>query len=190
MTEQEAPAPVVAPPAPRPRRLTLDNMAKVIGLVVAMIGVGKYYTDRTDAQANAARARSLSFIETYASNPLLGAREQLYGFWTEQPELVQIFGNETLNARQYGAMLSATVFRRNGDDAIRQPLILLDNFYSQINFCDKGGLCDPVILRDYFCATSRRNAVAYGPFYARLAERTGDSSLGADLQSFAAGCPA
>lgn len=160
----------------------------MVGLLVAVIGIGKYFFDHAAARDNAARTRAISYVEAYAKEPLLGARQQLYSFWSEQPGLVQILGEESISERQYAAMLNASVFRAGTDVSIREPLLLLDSFYSQISFCRASALCDAAITDAYFCQVSRRNAVAYAPFYTRLTEVTGDMSIGAELQNFAKAC--
>ncbi len=175
--------------APR-RRITLDDLTKMLGVAVAVIGVGKYFYDKAEAAAHEAQARAISYIEAYGSDPVLGAREALYGFWADQPELVKIFGTEALSERQYQAMLSASLFRSDKDVQIRAPLLLMDNFYSQMSFCAKAELCDRAILDSYFCEITQKNVVAYGPFYERVRGVTGDGGIGAEMAAFAALCPA
>lgn len=172
------------------RMLTLDGIAKVVGLVVAIFGIGKFFSDRAESAAAATRARSIGYVESYAAPTLLDARQKLYAFWATEPGLVSALGSGALSERQYAAMLQAAVFRPGKDTAVREPLLILDSFYGQLSFCRKSGLCDTAILDSYFCEVSRRNAMAYRPFYDRLAEVTGDSSIGRELQSFAAACEA
>ncbi|NPD16736.1 hypothetical protein HOY34_16210 [Xinfangfangia sp. D13-10-4-6] len=167
---------------------TLDQLTKMVGLLVAVIGIWKYFYDHAAARENAAQARAIGYVESYAKEPLLGARQQLYTFWSTQPDLVNVLAEHSLSERQYAAMLTASVFRSDGDIAIREPLLLLDSFYSQISFCRASGLCDAAITDAYFCRVSKRNAVAYAPFYTRLAAVTGDTSIGAELQSYASLC--
>lgn len=184
----EAEAAKEAPKAAK--RLSLDDLTKMLGVAVAVIGVGKYFYDKAEAAAHEAQARSISYIEAYGSDPVLSAREALYGFWADQPELVKIFGSEALSERQYNSMLSASLFRKNTDAQIRAPLLLMDNFYSQMSFCAKAGLCDREILDSYFCDVTAKNVVAYAPFYTRVREVTGDHGIGAEMAVFAEGCPA
>lgn len=183
--------PAETAPAPKPRRsFSLDDLTKLIGVLAVIVGVGKYFYDKAETAAHDAQARSISYIEAWGAGPLLGAREALYDFWAAQPDLIAVFGTEALSARQYKTMLSASIFRTDADAAIRAPLLLLDNFYSQMSFCTKSGLCDRTILDAYFCHVTRKNVTAYTPFYERIREATGDHGIGAEMVAFAQSCPA
>lgn len=177
--------------APAKRRLafSLDDLTKLLGVAAVIVGLGKYFYDKVEAAAHDAQARSISYIEDWGAEPLLGAREALYDFWADQPDLIAVFGAEALSARQYKTMLSASLFRAGADAGIRAPLLLLDNFYSQMSFCTKSGLCDRPILDAYFCHMTRKNVIAYAPFYERIREATGDHGIGAEMVTFAEGCP-
>lgn len=178
-------------PAPKPRRsLSLDDLTKLIGVVAVIVGVGKYFYDKAETAAHDAQARSIAYIEAWGAGPLLGAREALYDFWAAQPDLIAVFGSEALSARQYRTMLSASLFRTDADAAIRAPLLQLDNFYSQMSFCAKSGLCDRGILDAYFCHVTHKNVTAYAPFYDRIRAATGDHGIGAEMVAFAESCPA
>jgi hypothetical protein len=169
-------------------RLSLEDTTRVLALVAAVASVGKFFYDRAERNAQLASERSVEYIESYADDPMISAREQLYSFWAGEPRLIAVFQNEALSTRQYSALLSATIFRADLDLGIRQPLLLLDSFYSQITFCLNAELCDKEILQSYFCRNAQQSAKAYAPFYKRLANQTGDPGLGTDLQVFASGC--
>ena len=115
-------------------------------------------------------------------------RGALYKFWAGQPSLINALRADKLTPRSYQSLLNASVFRNDEDLDIHLPLLILDSFYSQINHCRLGGLCDQIILDSYFCNISRKDAVAYAPFFVRLRERSGDDSLGAKLFQFSAAC--
>lgn len=168
----------------------LDDLTKLLGVLVAVAGVGKYFYDKAEATAHEAQARAISYIEAYGSDPVLGAREALYDFWVGQPELIRIFGSESLSERQYHSMLGASLFRTDADATIRGPLLMLDNFYSQMSFCVQSEICDQEILDSYFCDMTRKSTIAYAPFYDRLRDVTGDSGIGAEMQRFAESCVA
>lgn len=170
-------------------RISLDDLTKLFGLLVALIGVGKYFYDKSEAAAHEAQARSIAYIERWGGEPMLGAREALFDFWSAQPDLIRVFGTEALSPRQYRSLLAASLFRQGADSSIRTPLLLLDNFYSQMSFCAQSGLCDRTILDAYFCTTTHKNVVAYMPFYDRIREATGDSSVGTEMAAFAQDCP-
>jgi hypothetical protein len=170
------------------KRLNLDDLTKLLGIGVAVLGFGKYFYDKAEAEAHEAQALSITYIESYGSDPMLGAREALYDFWIDQPELIKIFGSEEFSERQYRAIISSSLFRKNTDTAIRAPLLLLDNFYSQMSFCAKTGLCDKSILDAYFCRETKKNVVVYTPFYNRVREATGDQGIGAEMVAFADVC--
>ena len=195
MSSRGETAPATGPNAlPHPRRprwaISLDDLTKILGVAAVIVGVGKYIYDKVETAAQEAQERSISYIEAWGDEPLLGARESLYSFWVGQPDLIAVFGAEALSTRQYKTMLTASVFRSGADGQIRAPLLLLDNFYSQMSFCAKSGLCDQQILAEYFCSMTRKNVVAYSPFYDRIRDTTGDHGIGAEMAVFAKSCEA
>lgn len=175
----------------RPSKLSapsLDDLTKILALVVAVIGVAKYFYDKAETAQTDRRARAIGYIERYADPEILASRQSLHDFWTGQPELVAVFREESLSERNYLMMLKASVFRQNADTEIHRPLLLLDNFYSQISYCRSAALCDLDVLDAFFCSVAKKDAVAYGPFFDRLRERSGDQSLGKTLISYARVC--
>lgn len=170
------------------RHLSLDHLLKVLTLVAAMAGVGRYFYDKVESADHERRARAISYIERYADATMLEARQMLYEFWVVQPDLVQVLRAEEISARSYRSMLQASVFRHNADLPIQKALLQLDSFYSQLSYCRSGELCDAGILDAYFCRSARKDAVAYAPFFARLHDRSGDLQLGSGLAEFAAAC--
>jgi hypothetical protein len=168
--------------------MSLDDFTKILGIAAIMVGVGKYFYDKAETAAHDKQVRSILYIETWGSEPLLGAREALYDFWAAQPDLIAVFEAESFSARQYKTMLAATLFRNDADWAIRTPLLLLDNFYSQMSFCSKSGLCDHNILDNYFCHMTQKNSVAYTPFYDRIRLATGDRGIGEEMNIFTQSC--
>ncbi|MBZ4021667.1 hypothetical protein CKO11_04230 [Rhodobacter sp. TJ_12] len=188
MSSPADPAPAAEEKKPR-ARITLDDLTKFLGVIALVLGGGKYFYDKAEAAAHEAQSRSIAYIEAWGAEPLLGARETLYDFWAGQPDLISVFGTEALSRRQYAMMLQASLFRTNADAPIRAPLLVLDNFYSQMSFCARAGLCDRAILDAYFCHVTRKNVVAYTPFYDRIRAATGDRGIGRDMQGFAQDCP-
>lgn len=165
-----------------------ETLAAALTAVLALFGVGQYFYDTAAARVNDKKERSISYIEQYAESDLLSAREKLADFWSEQPELVGIFRIETISRRSYGALLSASVFRTSKDVPIQQALLQLDNFFTQVGFCRSSGLCNPELLDSYFCDTAQKYAFVYEPFFDRISERTGDTSIGKEISNYSVAC--
>ncbi|WP_170764590.1 hypothetical protein [Ruegeria lacuscaerulensis] len=165
-----------------------DISFKVFSVVAICFGGIRYFQERGEIVEKEAQSRSLSYIEEYGSERYVAARLTLHEFWSERPALVQLLTNGRISERAYRAALSQEVFRHKADHQIREALILLDNFYSQVAFCHRAELCDRTILNEFFCQVAQSEAVAYLPFFDRMAAETGDSDLGDDLSDFGAHC--
>ncbi len=161
---------------------------KIFSIVAICFGGLRYFQERDEIARDEAISRSLSYIEDYGSARYVGARLALYDFWADRQALVRLLTSGGISDRVYQTALEQNVFRPNADDAIREALVLLDNFYSQVTFCNRTGLCNSKILNDFFCQTAQSEAVAYGPFFDHLATQTGDSNLGRDLDAFSESC--
>ncbi|QDC10831.1 hypothetical protein FHY55_17020 [Oceanicola sp. D3] len=168
--------------------MDIDTLAHLFTLVVAVAGMAKFFYDQDQALKAENRARAITYINAYTEEPLLGSRQALYDFWAGQPELVAMLRKQSLTPRNYAAMLAASVFRTGAEEPIREPLLVLDSFYSQVSFCESGGLCDTGIIDSYFCTHARRDAQAYAPFFEHLRSQSGDTRIGRELDAFAARC--
>ena len=163
---------------------------KFFSIVAICFGGLRYFQEREEAVQNEALDRSLTYIEEYGGERYLAARLALHDFWSSHPELVQFLTQSGIPERVYRAALSQEVFRFKADSEIHEALLLLDNFYSQIAFCHRSDLCDANVLTEFFCPVARSEAVAYAPFFDRMAAETGDSDLGRDLEVFRQACDA
>jgi hypothetical protein len=161
---------------------------KVFSIAALCFGGLRYFQERDAAVRTEALGRSLSYIEDYGSERYLKTRLTLHDFWSDHPELVQLLTRGGISERVYRAALSQEVFRTEDDRKIREALVLLDNFYSQVAFCHNTGLCDATILNQFFCPTAQSEAIAYMPFFERLAAKSGDTDLGRDLSEFSRHC--
>ncbi len=168
--------------------MDIDTLAHIFTLVVAVAGMAKFFYDQDQAWKAENRERAITYINSYTEEPLLGARQTLYDFWASQPDLVAMLRSQSLTPRNYAAMLAASVFRTGADAPIREPLLVLDSFYSQVSFCESGGLCDTGIIDRYFCDHARRDVQAYAPFFEHLRTQSGDTRIGRELENFAARC--
>ena len=166
----------------------IDTLAHLFTLVVAVAGMAKFFYDQDQAEKAENRARAITYINAYTEEPLLGARQALYDFWASQPDLVAMIRSQQLTPRNYAAMLQASVFRTGAEAPVREPLLVLDSFYSQVSFCESGGLCDTGIIDSYFCEHARRDAQAYAPFFAHLRNQSGDTRIGRELEALADRC--
>ncbi|MBY6048351.1 hypothetical protein [Vannielia litorea] len=187
------PAEEAAPPRSRIRRffkpeMDIDTLAHIFTLVVAVAGMAKFFYDQDQATKAENRERAITYINAYTEDPLLGTRQSLYDFWAGQPELVAMMRGQQMTPRNYAAMLQASVFRTGAAEPIREPLLVLDSFYSQVSFCESAGLCDTAIIDRYFCEHARRDAQAYAPFFAHLRTQSGDTRIGVELANFAGRC--
>lgn len=161
---------------------------KVFSIVAICFGGLRYFQERDEISQKEALGRSLSYIEEFGSKRYVEARLALHDFWSEHPTLVQMLTNGQISERVYRAALRQEVFRHEADHQIREALLLLDNFYSQVAFCHRTQLCETTILNEFFCQVAKSEAVAYVPFFDRMAAATGDSDLGRDLLDFSANC--
>ncbi|WP_162933021.1 hypothetical protein [Roseovarius sp. EL26] len=184
MSKDEA----AAPPEEVEKPSKFDSIAKVVTLTIAVFGVAQYVYDRVDARSNDKKSRSISYIEQYANADMLEARHTLADFWSRQQGLVGVFRNTSVTQRTYGALLDASVFRNDLDGGIQPALLKVDSFYTQVGFCRSSGLCEAKLLDAYFCETAQKYGFVYGPFYERISDRTGDTSVGRELQAYAGEC--
>lgn len=161
---------------------------KVFSVVAICFGGIRYFQERAEIAQTDALSRSVSFIEEYGNERYVGARLALHDFWVGHPQLVELLSNGGISERVYRAALSQDVFRPKADREIREALILLDNLYSQVVFCHRTDLCDAKILTEFFCPIAQTEAVAYAPFFERMALETGDRDLGRDLSEFGSNC--
>ncbi|GAA4226634.1 hypothetical protein GGQ68_004802 [Sagittula marina] len=161
---------------------------KVFSIVAICFGGLRYFQEREEIAQTDALSRSLSYIEEYGSERYVGARLDLHDFWVEHPQLVELLSSGGISERVYRAALSQDVFRSGAHRHIREPLILLDNLYSQVAFCFRSDLCEAKILTEFFCPIARTEAVAYAPFFERMTLETGDRDLGRDLSEFGSNC--
>lgn len=166
----------------------VDISFKAFSIIAICFGGLRYFQDRERAEQNEALGRSLSYIEEYGSERYVKARLNLHDFWSAHPQLVQLLTSGAISERIYRAALSQEVFRHEADFELREPLVLLDNFYSQVAFCHRTQLCDVKVLNQFFCPIAQSEAVAYAPFFDRMAEATGDRGLGRELEKFGAQC--
>ena len=166
----------------------IELSLKIIGTLIAIFGIWKYFADRHDERVVAAQNRSLGYIERFGGSGLVAARGRLLTFWQDYPELVAATKEGKLTEDGYAAAIdkvyAAHENRKHVDDALFRMQVFLD----EMSFCRSSAACDPVILDGFFCEYTQRFSRAYAPFYARLSRDIGAKPIDAGVQALAEDC--
>lgn len=170
------------------RKFQIDLTLKIVATLIAIFGVWKYFAEKDAAATAAAKARSIGFIERYASSDMRGAREALFSFWLAQESFVDHIRSNAITQREYGNFVRFS-FPRYGDrKAMQSALFSLANLYDQVFHCRAAGICDSAILDEYFCPIAAQQQRIYGPFYEILRAGVASTDFGLSLQRYRDSC--
>jgi hypothetical protein len=161
---------------------------KIVTVAVAIFGVLKYFSDRASTAEAERNARSLAYLEAYASPEMVGARQVLFDFWGENRDFVSHMRSEGIDARGYALFAQVSLNEYGGAKELQAALFKLANHYDQIWHCRTAGLCAPEVLDSYFCERAVLQSAAYAPFLADLGRASGYETLGEGLVNYGAIC--
>lgn len=169
-------------------RTGVDYFLKILAMLIALFGVWKYFADKDAAVDAAAKAKSISYIHSYASGNMRDAREVLFSFWVSQDAFIDHVRSNKITHRDYENFVRFVLPRYENPKALQGALFSLANLYDQIIHCRESAICDAAILDDYFCPIVVQQQAQYGPFYEVLRADVASKDFGKSLERYAGFC--
>ncbi len=170
------------------RKSAIELALKIIAILIAAFGIWQYFAEKEGAQAAAAKERSIAYIEGFASPDMGSAREVLFSFWLSQESFVRHIQSNAITERSYVKFIHFAFSHYDDRNEMLSALFLLANMYDQIFYCREAGICDTIILDDYFCPIATKQLAVYGPFYKILSGSVGSTDFGSGLKKYAGSC--
>lgn len=172
------------------RRDNAEFGLKVIGVLIALFGVWKYFDTQKQEMINSAKARSLSYIERFGSAEVVAPRGTLLTFWQDHPGASVAIRDNLMTPRGYRLFVAAAYPNSARKEETDEALFRLSVFFNELSHCRSSGICNKDMLDSFFCDYVKRFVPAYLPFYQLISEETGSEMLISSMQSFARDCEA
>lgn len=122
-------------------------ISQVIGILVAVFGVGKYFYDQNLEAKKDRKDRTLSFISAYAKQPV---RSALDNYNSTILGLRASASRQPMSHKGFSRLTYQYLMQPEAHD-FRYSVTTLQGFFSEIEFCVAENICDGELARSHFC---------------------------------------
>lgn len=165
-----------------------DVMVAVVGLMIAAFGLWRYFDEQAQVKQADAQARALALIEEHGGPAMRADEAKMYAFWSAHPTFVAHVRAHPPNQNEYAAFVSATLQTYEDQTGVRSFILNTSGIFERVRFCEEAGLCDPTLLRAYFCPVADTTVRVFGPFFDVFNQQIGATDIGEGAVQYADGC--
>lgn len=163
----------------------LEALAKVVGIVIAVFTIMKYFNDQRLLTERAQATQTQSLIDEYGGAEITRA----LSVYNETVESIHsTSGQQQLNRRDFDRLVYIYAHHSNAKK-FRDSIFKIQGFYSKVEFCVLQNLCDPELTRAHFCrlrSSLNSSFAAVEAYYASIGLSTisqGDKNVWKDCKN-------
>jgi hypothetical protein len=161
---------------------TLDLVAKILGIVVIVFGVYKYFNDLAESRDRERRQAAMSYVERYNDRDFLRERLELEMRWLPYAALIGQTEKRTLSQKAHARLAGDIAL---GDAERRMTFEQSMESLTNAVVCSSTGICDSGIIESRFCPKIVAMLELYAPVIAERRKAFLTPDYAVSLEEFA-----
>ncbi|TPI30009.1 hypothetical protein FJW07_29915 [Mesorhizobium sp. B3-1-9] len=161
---------------------------ETLSYIVVACGVPIFFWQQSDQVAAKRVENTLEYIRLYQADRVASSREQLVSSWftySEQVKFINVGGISSKMLDHFVTLMIDESVKENKDYNLRKALLVLNDFFNQLDICIKSKACDKKYAQTYFYAEAGQFENLYGGWFRKNREDLNLADFGSGLEAIA-----